>query len=211
MGEPFDQGNIGSCVAQAVAKALWCSHAQQTATPQPASRLAIYYLARATHHMQHFDTGTYIRAAFQILNTFGFAPELEWPYQTHDFAKMPPTRLFQRAIDQTKGARYHRIFESGDARCDAVKLALSHGHSVVFGTDVDDAFTAYDFDHTWDGPTTAINGGHAMAWGSYNAIGPEAINSWGSWSKDGWARFTWGAVKNHCRDLWVVQHAPTYA
>ncbi len=222
LGPLLDQGNLGSCVAQAVADAIYASHMRQFMAGglsleqahqvcQLASRLAIYYLARATHKMQRYDVGTYIRAAFQILLKFGFARESDWPYIVSRFADMPPTKIFRGGIDQKEPTEYHRIFESGEARCDAVKLALAHGHAVVVGFDVDDAFTAHDFDRVWDGPTSPIVGGHAVVLGSYDEVGPEAKNSWKDWSGDGWARFSWRAVRDHLRDLWVLRHSPLYS
>lgn len=211
---PLDQGNLGSCVAHAVVQALFAAHArhlEQSGQPLLASRLAIYYFARAVAKMQSFDSGTYIRTAIMVLNLFGFAPETDWPYDEARFAEMPPTSVFQGGIDQRVGASYHRIFENGDARCDAVRLAISNGHAVIFGLDVDDTFLAYDFDAVWDGPTSPIVGGHAMVLGSYDEDGPELLNSWGSWSEDGWARMSWHALKTYARDLWVVDSVPYYS
>ena len=88
-------------------------------------------------------------------------------------------------------------------------MAIANGYAVVAGLDVDQSFMAGDFD-VWDGPSSEIRGGHAVVLGSYDATGPELKNSWSKWSADGWARFSWRAVKDHLRDLWVVRHAPNY-
>lgn len=209
---PFDQGNIGSCVAQAVAQGLYSSLRRRGYDAKVASRLAIYYLARATHKMQKYDTGTHIRAAFQMLNKFGFADEVLWPYVTENFAQMPPTKVFSAGFDKSaakKLTKYWRIHETGFARKQAVKSALSQGYAVVYGMDVDEDFVRARFNGAWDGPTGDIIGGHAMCFVGYDEVGPESINSWGKqWNGDGFFRMTWSALMGVPRDVWVCEQAP---
>ena len=212
---PFDQLSLGSCVAQAIVMALYTAQrARGAMPPHIASRLAVYYLARATHGMQRYDSGTYNRAGFWALNHFGFAPERLWPYQIRRFAQMPPTRLFWGAFDQSAKravVEYRRITSRGLARCHEIRLALAAGWPVVFGLDIDERFMVGRQD-LWTGPTSPIVGGHAMMWGGYNEVGPEAINSWGAkWSGDGWFRMTWQAAGLYPRDLWAVRLAPLYS
>ena len=213
--EPFNQGNIGSCVAQSVAQALFVSHSHQGVTPKVASRLAIYWLARATHRMQHFDSGTFIRAAFQVLNKFGFAAEESWTYSTKRFADKPPFKVFALAYDQSSGRRpaiYWRIWGDGQSRVDQVKSAIANGFAVVFGTDVGRAF----LDHRGTGIINPLAGervgGHAMVFCGYEAGSCRLINSWGkSWGDRGYADVPWDFVADGARDVWVVEHAPPYA
>jgi hypothetical protein len=198
-----------------VAKGVYVSHRSQgVEKPEALSRLALYALARATHRMMPFDTGTYIRAAFQVLNALGFAPESEWPYDTGRFAQMPPTAVFRAGFDTSeKPARYYRIFEQGDARCDAVKQAIANGHGVVFGADVGRKFTSNSFDPTkpTDPRAGERAGGHAMLLVAYDAEGVTLINSWGlGWGASGFCKVSWEFIANGMRDVWVVEHAPLH-
>lgn len=210
--KPFDQGSLGSCVAMAVAQGLYSSLRRQGFPAKVASRLAIYYLARATHKMQKYDTGTHIRAAFQMLNKFGFADEELWPYVIANFAKMPPTKVFSAGFDKSaakKLTKYWRIHETGFERKQAVKSALSQGYAIAYGMDVDEDFVRSPALTAWDGPTGPIIGGHAMCFVGYDEVGPESINSWGDkWSGDGFYRMTWEALMHIPRDIWVCEQAP---
>jgi hypothetical protein len=228
LGEALTQGGLGSCVAQAVAKAIWASHAQNPAVgvPKLASRLAIYYLARATHGMTKWDSGTHIRAAFQILNRFGFAVEELWPYTDSKqvvinglakFQMMPPTRVFRGGYDQAlknKPAVYRRILESGYERVDQVKEAIYAGFPVIFGTQVSKTFRRdAAIGHVLDPPTGNFAGGHAMVIGAYTPHGAHVLNSWGKdFGNNGWVWLSWDYIAAPItRDLWTVRHAPPYS
>jgi C1A family cysteine protease len=225
---PLSQGRIGSCVANAVAQAIFVSHMRQLMdggmtreqalnVVELASRLAIYYLARATHHMEHFDSGTFIRAAIQILNKLGFCAESAWKYDTKRFAEKPPFDAFALAFDQSTGRRpaiYWRIYGDG-AECIAqVKGAIANGNGVVFGTEVGVDFAKGNFD-----PKAVIDprageraGGHAMMLCGYDAEGVRLVNSWGKlWGDEGFAKVSWDFVANGMRDKWIIEHAPPYA
>lgn len=222
LGDVLDQGHLGSCVAQATAKVLYASLVRQHLTQQNAeapelpSRLAIYYLARASHQMQHFDSGTFLRAAFQILNRFGFCPEDVWPYHVARFSEMPPTRAFRLSFDQRKPTVYWRIFETGNDRLDAVRRSIAAGYPVAFGTRVSHDFVRGGVaGKVWDAPAISdAAGGHAMVFSDYASDGSFGVlNSWGTgWSDDGWCRFSESYVTAEVtRDLWVAEHAPVYS
>lgn len=210
MGEPFDQGPIGSCVAQSVAKAFYCVDLQGWGTPPPvASRLALYYWSRRTHGMAAFDSGTFIRSTFRVINALGYPPEWAWPYVPERFAQKPGLEVERLAYDvRTESGliHYRRIFDEGAERVHALKSALALGYPVVVGMRIDDAFIRRD-DDIWPGVTGPIVGGHAVVLGSYDENGPEFLNSWGNWSTDGWNRMTWEAT-SWLEDIWVVISTP---
>lgn len=215
LGEPLDQGSLGSCVAHAVAKLLFASHRKQGVPDPPlASRLAVYYLARAAEGNERLDAGCTLRAAFRALNALGFCPESAWPYTLERFAEQPPVLAFQLAHDQRKPTDYYRLFEEGAARLDAVRRMVAAGLPVAFGTLVSPAFVADDFAGSiWDPPSLgAVAGGHAMVVGGYDEDGFDVLNSWGpEWGRAGWCRLSptylaWGET----RDLWVARHAPPF-
>jgi C1A family cysteine protease len=224
MGFALDQGRLGSCVAQGVAKGIYAAHKRQAISfPEHISRLALYYLARAVIGKQHQHTGCHIRDAFKVLNIFGFCPEGGWPYDDEpgedgDFLRMPPTNAFRRSFDQRgsgrKPAEYRRVMDTGTKRVDAVKQQLRDGRPVIFGTSVSKAFTMNVLP---DGPidpppSDSIAGGHAMVICGFHGDSFDVLNSWGnSWGANGWGCFSadyiaWSAT----RDLWTVDVAPGF-
>lgn len=214
VGPVLDQGALGSCVAQAVAKQIYASHCRQgMPAPKLASRLAIYYLARATHRMQHFDSGTYLRAAYQILNKFGFCEEAAWPYIAENFATMPPAKAFRLAFDQRKPTEYLRIHETGPQRLETVRLCLAAGLPVAFGTMVgDDFISSFGVNKIHDIPASNT-AGHAMLLVGYENDRFEVMNSWGpGWGNAGFGWMTEDYIAwERTQDLWVARHTPPYA
>lgn len=224
----LDQGNLGSCVANAGLQAVRMSHVRQliaqVTSPEAAamlqqnppalgSRLMAYYLARATHHMTGVDSGTYLRALFEILNKFGFCPEEVWPYIIAEFTRMPPTRAIRAAFDQKSPTTYRRIFSESYERVDDVKRALAAGYPVCFGTDVNRDFVNDNFDPSvpYDPSKGQIEGGHAMLWSGYKNDDFDTLNSWSIRFGVGGYFVAKAELVVAARDLWVVEYAPRYS
>lgn len=216
--EVLDQGWQGSCVAHAVLQAVRASHArQEPGVLHPlGSRSWLYYLARKTHHEQDQDSGTFIRAAFEVLNSVGFPPESACPYLlTPDgFRVPPPLDAFRLADGQKAPTEYRRIYESGAARVDAIKRALGQGHLVVFGADIGDSILAGRStpDRPFDPPVNEnIAGGHAMCVVQHEGDVFDVVNSWGvGWNDDGFGYFSADFLAQCARDLWIVSHTPRF-
>jgi C1A family cysteine protease len=212
----LDQGNIGSCVANAILQAVRCSHVKQgIANPQLGSRLFGYYLSRAYHHQTNEDSGTFLRLFFSALAKFGFCPESVWSYSDdgEKFREMPPMAAFRAAFDQANPTTYRRIAASGADRLDQIKRAIASGYGVCFGTDVDGAFTSNQLSEPIKPPSGNIAGGHAMMVGGYDGDVFEICNSWGTgWGDGGWCRFSDEYMAwDKTRDLWIVEYAPRYS
>jgi len=221
-GPALDQGPLGSCVANAIADAVRAVQVRLGADPaqtELASRLAIYWVARAYVHEQAIDAGSFIHLAFQGLNTFGFAPEGSWPYLIENFARQPPLGVIAKAFDQRDADRpevdYRRILSSGGNLVDDIKRALGNGFPVVFGVDVSRAFQAGDFGPTGiaqaPGPGDEIAGGHAMLLGGHTARAARARTSWGDgFGQGGWFDIAWDYLET-ADDVWMVASAPLYS
>lgn len=214
----LDQGSIGSCVANAVMQAVRASQVRRgAANPELGSRLWTYYLARASHNEQNEDNGTFIRAAFGALVSLGFPPESAFPYSDApgSFRVPPPPGVMTAAYDQRAPTEYHRIFETGRARVDTVKMALSQGFLVCFGSPVSIAFCEGDLGDKPVMPpiNEPIAGGHAQVLVGYTGDDFEALNSWGpSWGRGGYWDMSadyvaWGETQ----DLWVCESAPPFS
>jgi C1A family cysteine protease len=195
------------------------------------SRLMSYYLARSFEGTVKEDAGANIRDIFRAINKFGFCAESVWPYNDNSdpeqgptpFNHMPSAEAFRAAFDQRASAQnvqanvidYALIRETGDARVDAIKLAISQRHLVVFGTDVTEKFCSdmsANNGQPIEPPTDGkdIAGGHCMAIGGYDELSPKIINSWDTdWGQNGWCRFSWDYIKwSNTSDLWIVRRAP---
>lgn len=219
----LDQGQLGSCVANATAQACRASMVRQGALrPALGSRLWLYYLARAFDHDTANDDGTFGRNAFMALTQWGLPQEDLWPYSDDSssgapFTRMPNVDAFRAAFDQSvvSNPRYFRIFETGSARVDAAKAAIAAGHCVVFGTSVSHQFCEQDPGGTIIPPPVALSlaGGHELTIAEYDEGSFGIVNSWGSsWGQGGWCRFApdyiaWDASD----DFWIVDAAPIFS
>lgn len=225
----LDQGQLGSCVANATAQAVRAAHVREGIDRPPLlSRLALYYLARAFTHDQHQDTGTYTRSACQALAKFGFCPEDVWPYddtatpgahgEVPRFARMPSPAAFRAGFDQiaaTGPAAYMRITETGTARLDVIKRAIVAGYTVFFGTAVSERFCSVELGPTPQKPPIGeqIAGGHELLVVGYTPEGFDICNSWGStWNGEGYCTFapeylSWSETS----DLWVIEAVPSFS
>jgi C1A family cysteine protease len=108
--EPYFQGNLNSCVANAVAFAVWyVRYEAKEKHPFPPSRLFLYYFARAKEHTVNQNAAIWPSSAFDVLRHYGVCPEKEWPYdegggagevfKPGSIAAQQPT---QKAIDDAK-------------------------------------------------------------------------------------------------------------
>jgi len=213
----LDQGQLESCVANAIMQAIRATHVRDGVTaPRLGSRLYGYWCSRAFHGSTRVDSGTYLRTFFQALNKFGFCPEERWPYDAGRFADMPPNAAFRSAFDQHSPTSYKRITSGGVDRIADLKRAIAAGYLVTFGTLVTEAFVQGDLGTEPLAPPPQqdhIAGGHALCAVGYDGDVFEVVNSWGTgWGDNGlcyMAReyFMWG----YTDDVWVVAEAPRYS
>lgn len=124
----WDQGELGSCVAQACVAAHMFVHRSDDLM----SRLQLYWSARFLEGMVDEDSGVTIRNGVKALAKFGVCREETWPYVIRKFRQDPPEDADQEALLHRAG-EYHRL-RSGDdfTRC------LAEGRPFVFG------FSVYD-------------------------------------------------------------------
>ena len=212
----LNQGQLGSCVANAIMQAIRASHVHQgIAGPRLGSRLYGYWCSRAFEHATAVDGGTYLRDFFRGLNKFGFCPEDAWPYDVSRFADLPSAAAFRAAFDQRSPTVYKSIVNAGLQRLDPVRRAVAAGYLVCFGTLVSEAFVREPLPAAPLPPPEGepIAGGHAMVVVGYDGDVFEVLNSWGDgWGERGYCRFSsdylaWGQTQ----DLWIVTQAPEYS
>ncbi len=215
----LDQGGLGSCVANAVAYALRAAMIRAGAALPPfASRLFLYYFARAIDGWTEQDSGTYLRAAFKVIGRLGFCPESAWPYDDgpETFKRMPGADAVRLAFDQITGFGYRRIDSTGSARVVDVRTAIDAQHLVVFGTQVSNRFVEW---RAGDPPLRApgsgetILGGHALTAGGKGGGFLDIVNSWSEGYGDhGWCQFDDSYIADpRSQDFWIVETTPNFS
>ena len=214
---PYDQGQLGSCTANAISGAIQCDMARQKLEDFMPSRLFIYYNERAMEGTIDQDAGANIRDGIKSINVQGVCPETEWPYDESKFADRPPANCY---ADATK-ARSLR-YQSVDQDLALIKASLAQQLPVVIG------FTVYE---SFESDAVAANGVVPMPANSEKVLGGHAVdiagvndttapwsgippqyflmrNSWGTgWGVSGYFFMPFAYVLNQelADDFWVIQ------
>ncbi len=132
----YDQGQLGSCTANAIAGAIQFDRMKQKLaelfTP---SRLFIYYNERAIEHTVNSDSGAQIRDGIKSVAQQGDCPETEWPYVIAKFKTRPPKNCYADAL-KYKVVLYQRVTQT----LSQLKGCLASGWPFVFGFTVYESF-----------------------------------------------------------------------
>lgn len=204
-----EQGSTSSCVANALAMAIYVAKRARGEVAEIPSRLFGYYYARFQHAGHLVDDGTYIRLGVKAFNALGTPPEKVWPFVPERINTKPPPQVDMEAFDHKRIA-YHRITGYGSEAVREAKEFIADGMGgVVFGTDVGDDFWR-NGDGLQDVPTDRIVGGHAMFACAYDEQGFIGPQSWDDdWGNDGWFHITEEYFAWHrTRDRWGVKLLP---
>ena len=87
----YDQGQLGSCTANAIGAAFEFEQMKQQQKDFMPSRLFIYYNERAIEGTIDSDSGAMIRDGIKSVAKIGVCPEDTWPYDIARFTEKPPT------------------------------------------------------------------------------------------------------------------------
>ena len=206
---PEDQGGSSACVAFAVAAGFDIrARMQGLAIPRIAKR-AIYTLARPWPLL---DIGCRPRDAMKAVSKHGLVAESRVPFSVDRVNEPMPWDVF-RAGHGSRNAKYWRITETGNARVERVRQAVSAGFPVAFATPVD---AAVDYYRAGDviGPVRGPDrGGHMMLIVGYRVTDGAFLvrNSWETDFGDG--GYCWVSAERiasaWCTDFWVLEACPT--
>jgi C1A family cysteine protease len=176
----YDQGQLGSCTANAIGAALEFDRMQQKLSVFVPSRLFIYYNERVIEGSVRSDSGAQIRDGIKSVASQGACPEPEWPYVISKFAVKPSARAYKDATFD-RAISYQSIVQD----LNQMKGCLASGYPFVFG------FTVYQSFET----AVVARTGHAPmpGWGE-RPVGGHAVMAVGYDDSSGWfiARNSWG-------------------
>jgi C1A family cysteine protease len=178
----YDQGQLGSCTANAIAGAIqFAMMKEKLASTFEPSRLFVYYNERVMEGTVASDSGAQIRDGIKSVATQGVCPESMWPYDITKFVSKPPDADYKFAI-QNEVKSYQRLAQS----LVLMKACLASGYPFVLGFSVYESFESQDVARTGQvpmpGPGEQFLGGHAVVAVGYDDSQQRFLvrNSWGS-------------------------------
>lgn len=208
----YDQGELGSCTANAIAGAIELLQRTkaraETFTP---SRLFIYYNERVLEHTVDADAGAMLRDGIKTAHRQGVCPEAQWPYQVDRFAQRPPERCYTEAQEH-QGLVYRRV----ERDLGHLKGCLAAGHPFVFGFAVYASFESAAVEASgtvpMPDPSEPQIGGHAVLAVGYDERQRRFLvrNSWGAgWGCAGYGTLPYDYLldENLADDFWMLRLA----
>jgi C1A family cysteine protease len=207
---PYDQEDLGSCTANAIAGAIQFGMMRE-AEPNPytPSRLFIYFNERTIEGDASGDNGGQLRDGIKSVATQGYCSENAWPYDESQVCVAPPAALYGPAQKNII-----KQYASIPQALIALKSCLAEGFPFVFGFTVFDAFESDDVANTGIVPTPGDNdapiGGHAVLCVGYDSAAETFLcrNSWGSgFGMGGYFTLPTAYVldANLASDFWQIQ------
>lgn len=187
---PFDQGQLGSCTANAVAAALQ----YHWGVPWVPSRLFLYYYERKIeHNLGQGDTGAFGRDGFKVARKRGVPPETLWPYDIAKFEERPS----QSSIDAGWRNVLQECYKAVPQSQSDIRRVLTNKQPIAFGFTVYESFESSTVARTGQVPmpnpyTERMLGGHEMLIVGYTADHLIVRNSWGyEWGDGGYCYMPW--------------------
>ena len=207
-----DQGQLGSCTANAIAAAVQFDQLRQDIHPYFfASRLFIYWNERNMEGTTGQDAGANIRDGIKSINQLGVCSEELWPYSDANpgpFTTKPSVEAYTAAL-KSKSLAYQAVPQN----LLAMKTVLCEMHPIVIGITVYESFESQEVANTGVVPMPArgerILGGHAVLVVGYDDDTQRFIcrNSWGKdWGMGGYFTIPYAYLTNPAMasDFWVI-------
>lgn len=206
----YDQGQLGSCTANAIAAAIQFDQKRQGLPLVMPSRLFIYYNERVMEGDVSSDAGAQIRDGIKSVGSLGTCPESEWPYDPKKFARKPSPACYRTAKKQ-EALSYQRLEHTNITH---LKACLASGYPFVFGFTVYTGFEGSRIAKTGKlnlpTPKEKVVGGHAvLAVGYDDSLGRFIVrNSWArDWGVKGYFTMPYAYIAhpNLADDFWTIR------
>ncbi len=161
-----DQGELGSCTANAGVGLLEYFQRRAYGKHLDGSRLFLYKVTRRLLGWSG-DQGAYLRTTMKAMALFGLPPENYWPYDIAQFDVEPPAFCYAFA-QSYQALKYYRLDPAGQETpktLAVLKENLAAGLPAMFG------FTVYSSipplgdgkgEIPFPGPGDSVEGGHAV-------------------------------------------------
>ena len=218
----YNQGQIGSCTANAIGAAFEFDLIKQGLPDFTPSRLFIYYNERAIEGHVAVDSGAQIRDGVKSVATLGVCAETEWPYDDTPAAsdggpfppgardgERPPDTCYTDALNH-RVTTYSRVVRD----LDQMRGCLAAGYPFVFGFTVYESFEGSAVAKTGVVPRPApdeqVLGGHAVLAVGYDDSTQTFMvrNSWGtSWGQAGYFTIPYAylTTRGLSSDFWTIR------
>jgi C1A family cysteine protease len=201
----YNQLQLGSCTANAVAAAIDAARIVDGLEPIYPARLGIYWLERFLEHQPaNQDTGAFGRDGFKAAQQFGVIPESDLPYTDDQssaaFTSDPRENAKWGADHWQLADKYKSVPRSTTA----FKQVLSNRQTIAFGFRVPKSFETAEMAKTGimppPDPNDLTNDGHEVLAVGYLKDHPDCClvrNSWDTdWGIGGYFLMPW---------LWFVE------
>ncbi|MBI4785202.1 MAG: C1 family peptidase [Oscillatoriophycideae cyanobacterium NC_groundwater_1537_Pr4_S-0.65um_50_18] len=219
----YNQEQLGSCTANAIAAALEFNQMKQQMSDRfTPSRLFIYYNERVMEGTVNEDSGAMIRDGIKSVGKEGACPEEPtqqhpgpdgiWPYNPDyefRFRDKPPTECYKVAANH-QAVLYYRLVRN----LNQMKGCLASGYPFVFGFSVYESFESQDVANTgiasMPSPNEQLLGGHAVLAVGYDDSQRRFIvrNSWDkTWGMEGYFTMPYAYLldENLADDFWTIR------
>ncbi|MGB9736570.1 MAG: C1 family peptidase [bacterium] len=201
-----DQGELGSCTANAIAGNIEFLENLTKKPFEDKSRLFIYYNERALEGHVKEDSGAMLRDGIKVCAKYGACDETIWPYNIRKFAVAPSLKAYEDGLKH-KIVSYHRILT-----LDEMRFCLSEGFPFVFGFAVYESFETQEVARTgivnMPGKNERMLGGHAVMAVGYDDKAKRFLvrNSWGKdWGMDGYFTMPYQYLTTLADDFWTIR------
>lgn len=201
----YDQGQLGSCTANAIAAAIEFDRKKKVVP----SRLFVYYNERQMEGTVDSDSGAQIRDGIKSVATVGAPPERIWPYEINQF-RVKPSDAAYAAAKADLVVLYQRLIQD----IDTMRGCIAEGYPFVFGFTVYQSFESAAVAKTGQLGMPKSNekriGGHAVLAVGYDDSKRTFLirNSWGTdWGKKGYFTIPYSYLTSTklASDFWTIR------
>lgn len=200
-----NQGNLGSCTAQALAGNLEYLDKKTDSIYTDVSRLFIYYNERALEDTLGYDSGASLRDGIKTLKDYGACWEANWPYLIEHFTRKPSVKCYDEAKEH-RIESYHRITTLPE-----MLTCLAEGYPFVFGFTVYESFESQEVAASgivkMPGKKERTLGGHAVMAAGFDQGSKRFLvrNSWGAdWGMGGYFTIPYQYLEELADDFWTI-------